>query len=75
MRDACPRGHPNSFNFMQFLGEFVKIVCSRPSPGEFTSPPGENPGSVTAIGTNSFVMDGNLRSFTCFSASLRSGYS
>ena len=43
------KGHPNSFNFMQFLREFGKIVCSRPlPPGGFTSPPGGNPGSVAA---------------------------
>ena len=31
VRDTCPLpGHPNCFNFMQFLGEFGKIVCSRP---------------------------------------------
>ena len=28
-RDAPPRG-PNSFNFMQFLGNFGKIICWRP---------------------------------------------
>ena len=26
MRDA-PLGGPNSFNFMQFLGKFGKIIC------------------------------------------------
>ena len=46
VRDARPPGRPNSFNFMQFLGEFGKIV--RP-PGGFTPPPGGNPGSVTGI--------------------------
>ena len=25
-------GNPNSFNFMQFLGKFGKIVCWRPPP-------------------------------------------
>ena len=40
---------PNSFNFMQFLGNFGKIVCWR-TPGEFGSPPRENPGSATADG-------------------------
>ena len=35
-RDA-PRG-PNSFNFMQLLGKFGKIVCCPPSrPGELAS--------------------------------------
>ena len=28
--DARPPGGPNSFNFMQFLGKFGKIVCWRP---------------------------------------------
>ena len=28
--DACPPGGPNSFNFMQFLGNFGKIICWRP---------------------------------------------
>ena len=37
---------PNSFNFMQFLGNFGKIVCWRP-PGELASPPRGNPGSAT----------------------------
>ena len=39
---------PNSFNFMQFLGKFGKIVCWRPPPpGELASPPWGNPGSAT----------------------------
>ena len=29
-RDARPLGGRNSFNFMQFLGKFVEIVCQRP---------------------------------------------
>ena len=29
-RDARPPGGSNSFNFMQFLGKFGKIVCWRP---------------------------------------------
>ena len=28
--DERPPGGPNSFNFMQFLGKFGKIVCWRP---------------------------------------------
>ena len=32
MLDARPPGGPNSFNFMQFLGKFGKIVCWRPPP-------------------------------------------
>ena len=43
-----PPGGPNSFNFMQFLGKFGKIVCWRPpSPGELAPPPRGNPGSAT----------------------------
>ena len=45
---APPPRHPNSFNFMQFLGEFGKIVCSRPPPWRVHAPPWGNPGSVTA---------------------------
>ena len=30
VRDACPPGGPNSFNFMHFLGKFAKIVCWGP---------------------------------------------
>ena len=41
-----PRG-PNSFNFMQFLGKFGKIICWRP-PGELAPPPRGNPRSATA---------------------------
>ena len=39
---------PNSFNFMQFLGKFGKIVCWRP-PGELAPPPRGNPGSATGL--------------------------
>ena len=48
MGTHAPTGHPNSFNLMQFLGEFGKIVCSRPPPppvgltphlGEILDPP------------------------------------
>ena len=35
-----PPGGPNSFNFMQFLGNFGKIVCWRP-PGELATHLGE----------------------------------
>ena len=44
--DVPPPGGPNSFNFMQFLGNFDKIVCWRP-PGELAPPPRGNPGSAT----------------------------
>ena len=42
----APPGGPNSFNFMQFLGKFGKIVCWRP-PGELAPPPRGNPRSAT----------------------------
>ena len=32
---APPPGGPNSFNFMQFLGKFGKIVCWRPPLGSW----------------------------------------
>ena len=52
VRDARPPPlRPNSFNFMQFLGEFGKIACSRPPLGGFTPPPWGNPGSVTGFTT------------------------
>ena len=34
-----PPGRPNSFNFMQFLGNFGKIACWRPHLGEILDPP------------------------------------
>ena len=45
---AWPPLGPNSFNFMQFLGKFAKIVCWRP-PGELAPRPRGNPGSATAM--------------------------
>ena len=33
VRDTHTPGGPNSFNFMQFLGKFGKIVCWRPLEG------------------------------------------
>ena len=44
-----PLGGPNSFNFMQFLGNFGKIVCWHPPPGELAPPPRGNPGSATVL--------------------------
>ena len=44
--DSRPPGGPNSFNFMQFLGKFDKIVCWRP-PGELAPPRQGIPGSAT----------------------------
>ena len=62
-RDVCspPPGDPNSFNFMQFVGKFGKIVCLRP-PGELEPPPGGNPGSATGFGKKSKLL--NLNSCT-----------
>ena len=34
-RKGCPPGGPNSFNFMQFLGNFGKLVCWHPPPGSW----------------------------------------
>ena len=44
---CAPPGGPNSFNFMQFLGTFGKIVCWRP-PGELAPPPRGDKNSATA---------------------------
>ena len=46
-RDVRPPGL-NSFNFMQFLRKFGKIVYWVP-PGELVPPPRGNPGSTTAV--------------------------
>ena len=40
-------GGPNSFNFMQFLGKFGKIICWRPPPESWRPLLGNNPGSAT----------------------------
>ena len=55
-----PPQRPNSFNFMQFLGEFGKIVCSRPPPpleGSRPPPPWGNPGSVTGYCAPAFIFN------------------
>ena len=63
-------GSPNSFNFMQFLGKFGKIICCRPR--ELAPPSRGNPGSATEYGnsTDLFVtrkIVKNLRcKFICF---------
>ena len=49
-RDARPPGGPNSFNFMQFFGNFDTTVCW--PPWELAPPPGRNPGSATETGVN-----------------------
>ena len=46
-REGRPPGGPNSFNFMQFLGKFGKIVCWH-LPRGVGAPPWGNPGSATA---------------------------
>ena len=46
-----PPPGPNSFNFMQFLGKFGKIICWRPPTGELAPPPRGNPGSATVKDT------------------------
>ena len=48
-RDVHPRG-PNSFNFIQFLRKFGKILCWRP-PGKLAPSPWGNPGSATKTPT------------------------
>ena len=45
---GAPPGHPNSFNFMQFSGNFGKIVCWCP-------PPWGNPGSAAEICQKFFI--------------------
>ena len=46
--DVCPPRGQNSFDFMQFLGNFGEIVCWCP-PGELAPPPWGNPGSTTEL--------------------------
>ena len=52
LEPRLPRG-PSSFNFMQFLGKFGKIVCCYsappppPRPPRVSLPSSENPGSAT----------------------------
>ena len=59
-RDAPPRGCPNSFNFMQFLGKFGKIVCWRPPRGELAPLPRGNPGSATGCSSLAFYKEISL---------------
>ena len=54
-----PPGGPNSFNFMQFLGKFGKIVCWR-SPGELAPPPRGNRGSATGLCLRGDICPGGL---------------
>ena len=39
-------GSPNSFNFMQFLGKFRKIICLHLHLGEILDPPLKTMGPV-----------------------------
>ena len=57
--DARPPRGPNSFNFMQFLGKFGKIVCWRP-PGELAPPPQGNPRSAADIASGKILQQRNL---------------
>ena len=67
-RDARPPAGPNSFNFMQFLGKFGKIVCWQSYVGtilgELAPPPRGNPGSATEWVTYS-VSNCVFISFAC----------
>ena len=56
-KDARPPlpGGPNSFNFMQFLGKFGKIVCWRPL-RELAPPPRGNTGSATGSKSCQFAI-------------------
>ena len=54
MRDACPPGGPNSFNFMHFWGNLAKSYVGAPR-GLAPTPRG-NSGSATAAGTVSEVI-------------------
>ena len=56
----APPGGPNSFNFMQFLGNFGKIVCWRP-PWGVAPPPRGNPGSATECICNLFLFSSRKR--------------
>ena len=51
---------PNSFNFMQFLGKYGKIVCWHP-PGRLVPPPRRNPGSATDSGCGEHALWGICR--------------
>ena len=58
-----PPPGPNSFNFMQFSGKYIKIICWRP-PGELAPPPGGNPGSATGLYFHLNPTPWNLRCFS-----------
>ena len=58
-----PRG-PNSFNFMQFLGNFGKIICWHP-PRELVPPPRGNPGFATVVYAMLFVNTVNMKIKAC----------
>ena len=48
LRESIPGG-PNSFNFMQFLGNLAKSYVGAPLPPRVGAPPRENPGSATGL--------------------------
>ena len=52
-----PPWGPNSFNFMQFLGKFGKIVCC-PPPRELALPTWGNPGPVL-VTDNHYSLQGH----------------
>ena len=57
----APPGGPNSFNFMQFLGNFGKIVCWRPPLGSWRPLLGEilDPPLVTLF-TCHYAVEGKI---------------
>ena len=55
-RPSLPPGGPNSFNFMQFLGKYGKIVCWRP-PGSWRPLLGEILDPPLTIVINSHVTE------------------
>ena len=57
VRGTCATtGGPNSFNFMQILGKFGKIVCWRPHLGEILDPP-----LVTPIIASNEILETQLK--------------
>ena len=48
-REGRPPPHPNSFDFLQFSGNFGKFVCWHPPTGELAPHPRGNPGSANGL--------------------------